>query len=117
MNYYIECFKKYVCFSGRARRKEYWMFVLFNMVISFVLGFFDGVIGVESLFSGLYGLVVFLPGLAVSVRRLHDIGRSGWWLLIGLIPFVGAIVLFVFDCMDSQPETNQYGPNPKALFV
>lgn len=119
MNWYLDALKKYVDFSGRARRKAYWFFVLFNLIISFVLGFIDGLMGLASeggvgLLGGLYSLAVLLPGIAVSVRRLHDTGRSGWWLLIGFIPLIGVLVLIVFMVMDSEQGDNQYGPNPKA---
>lgn len=119
MNWYMEVLRKYAEFSGRARRKEYWFFVLFNLIIAFVLGFIDGLIGTFSadygigLLGGLYSLAVLIPGLAVSVRRLHDTGRSGWWLLIALIPFIGAIVLLIFMLSDSERGSNQYGPSPK----
>ncbi len=120
MNWYLGVLKKYVDFSGRARRKEYWVFFLFNLIISCVLSAVDVFIGTYSasagigLLAGLYGLAVLLPGIGVTVRRLHDTGRSGWWILIALIPLVGWIVLLVFMFLDSQPETNAYGPNPKA---
>ncbi len=119
MNYYLDVLKKYAVFSGRAARKEYWMFVLFNIVISVVLSIIDRFIGTSTLLlgsgllSGIYSLAILCPGIAVSMRRLHDIGKSGWWVLIGLVPLVGAIVLIVFAAMDSQPGDNQYGPNPK----
>ena len=103
MNYYIECWKKYVEFSGRARRKEYWMFVLFNIIASFVAGVIDGVLGTVMIGS-LYSLAALLPGLAVCARRLHDTDRSGWWMLIALIPVVGIIVLLVFTCMAVKCE-------------
>ena len=114
MNWYLDVLKKYVEFNGRARRKEYWMFCLFNVVISVVLALIDssGVTG--GMLGGLYSLAVLLPALGVTIRRLHDIGKSGWWLLIILIPIIGAIVLLVFMVIDSQLEENQYGPNPKA---
>ena len=113
MNYYIECWKKYVEFSGRARRKEFWMFVLFNIIASFVAGAIDRVLG-TMMIGSLYSLAVLLPGLAVGARRLHDTDRSGWWLLIGLIPVVGIIVLIVFGCLDSTPGENRFGANPKG---
>jgi len=121
MNWYLEVFKKYAVFSGRARRKEYWYFLLFNIIISIVLAVIDGVTGTFSaetdmgLLGGLYTLAVLIPGLAVSVRRLHDTDRSGWWLLIYLIPLIGAIVLLVFMVQDSTPGENRYGPNPKDV--
>jgi uncharacterized membrane protein YhaH (DUF805 family) len=114
MNWYIDAWKNYVNFNGRARRQAYWMFVLFNIIAAVLLSVVDGVIGTGGILSGLYSLAVLLPGLALGVRRLHDIGKSGWWLLIGLVPFIGVIILLIFACMDSQPGTNEYGPNPKG---
>lgn len=111
--------KKYAVFSGRARRKEYWFFALFNIIISLALTFIDsqtgsldeaGDIGV---LGTIYGLLVFIPSIAVSVRRLHDIGRSGWWLLIAFVPLIGGIVLLIFMLLDSEPGGNQYGDSPK----
>lgn len=96
------------------------MFVLFNIIISILLSIVDGITGTFSamaglgLLGGLYSLAVLIPSLAVSVRRLHDTSRSGWWLLIALIPLVGAIVLIVFMAQDSKPGENQYGANPKG---
>ncbi|MEH6453838.1 MAG: DUF805 domain-containing protein [Psychromonas sp.] len=119
MNWYIAVIKKYAVFKGRARRKEYWFFFLFNLAIAFALSFVDlftGTLDPETgygLLSGLYSLAVFIPGIAVSVRRLHDTNRTGWWLLIVLIPIIGAIALLIFLALDSEPEQNQYGPNPK----
>jgi uncharacterized membrane protein YhaH (DUF805 family) len=115
MNWYIEVLKKYAVFTGRARRKEYWMFVLFNVIISFALGFMESLAGGPGIIANIYALAVFLPGLAVSVRRLHDVGKSGWFMFIALIPLVGAIWLLVLYCTDSQPGENQYGVNPKGL--
>ncbi len=113
MNYYIECWKKYVEFSGRARRKEFWMFVLFNLIAGFVAGAIDRVLG-TMMIGSLYSLAAILPGLAVCARRLHDTDRSGWWMLIALVPIVGIIVLLVFACLDSTPGENRFGPNPKG---
>jgi uncharacterized membrane protein YhaH (DUF805 family) len=120
MNWYLEVLKKYAVFSGRARRREYWLFFLFNVLISVVLTVLDSVTGTYSahigvgLLSGIYTLAVLIPGIAVSVRRLHDTNRTGWWLLIGLVPLIGIIVLLIFMVQDSQQGDNQYGPNPKA---
>lgn len=114
MNWYMEVLKKYVVFSGRARRTEYWMFVLFNVIIAVVLNLIEGILKIPAVLSGLYSLAVFIPGIAVGVRRLHDTGRSGWWMLINLVPFLGFIVFIVFVVQDSQPGENPYGPNPKA---
>jgi uncharacterized membrane protein YhaH (DUF805 family) len=121
MNWYLEVLKKYAVFSGRARRMEYWYFFLFSLIISIVLAVVDGVTGSYSaaagvgLLGGIYALAVLIPGLAVSIRRLHDTGRSGWWLLIALIPVIGAIVLLVFMVLEGRPGTNQYGSNPKGV--
>jgi uncharacterized membrane protein YhaH (DUF805 family) len=112
--------QKYVDFSGRARRSEYWYFFLFTIIVGFVAGIIDSILGTRGTAGGtglvgaITSLALLLPGLGVAVRRLHDTGRSGWWLLIGLVPIVGAIVLLVFFVQDSHSE-NQYGPNPKGL--
>jgi uncharacterized membrane protein YhaH (DUF805 family) len=119
MNWYLEVLRKYAVFSGRARRKEYWMFALFNIIIAFALAVIEGLTGIfpespRSVLGSIYMLAVFLPSLGVGVRRLHDTGRSGWWLLIGLVPIIGWIVLLVFNVQDSQPGENRFGPNPKG---
>ena len=120
MNWYVEALTKYAVVSGRSRRKEYWFFVLFNIIASIILGAVDGMTGSFNPETGmgtlgtLYALAVFLPSLAVSVRRLHDTGRTGWWLLIGLVPVIGAIVLLIFMVQDSKPGENEYGANPKG---
>ena len=119
MNWYLHVLKNYATFSGRARRKEYWMFFLISALISIVLTLLDILLGTYSveyeagLFSGLYSLLILIPSIAVVVRRLHATDRSGWWILISLIPLIGVIVLFVFICLDSQPGTNRFGANPK----
>lgn len=117
MEWYLQALQKYAEFNGRARRMEYWMFALFNMIISLVLGLIEGLAGGPGVLAGLYNLAVFIPSIAVSVRRLHDTDRSGWWLLIGLVPLVGVIALLVFMVSDSQPGRNQYGANPKETTV
>jgi uncharacterized membrane protein YhaH (DUF805 family) len=110
------CLNKYADFSGRARRSEYWWFFLFNVLVSIVASIIDAIIGTRSgnfgLVEGIAGLALLLPGLAVGARRLHDTTRSGWWLLIGLIPIIGAIILIIFFVQDSHGD-NQYGPSPK----
>ncbi|MFC4409097.1 DUF805 domain-containing protein [Chungangia koreensis] len=113
MQWYLKVLQNYIGFSGRARRKEYWMFVLINAIIILVLSILESLMGLPGIISGLYSLAVLLPSLAVSVRRLHDTGKSGWWILLGLIPFVGTIILLVFFVLDSEDGANQYGPNPK----
>ncbi len=122
MNWYIGAFKKGLDFSGRARRQEFWMFALISGIISVTLTVIDGLIGTFStlgigMLSGIYILVAMLPGTAMGVRRLHDTGRSAWWFLIVLVPLFGGIALFVFYALDSEPGTNEYGPNPKAVGV
>ncbi len=113
MEWYLAALKKYADFSGRARRREYWMFVLVNLVISCVLAGLGYVSNAFNVLSYIYALAVLVPSFAVGWRRLHDTGRSGWWMLIGLIPLVGAIILIVFFLQDGAPGDNQYGPNPK----
>jgi len=121
MDWFLGALRKYAVFAGRARRREYWFYALFVVVISVVLTIADMMLGLYDAASGvgllscIFGLAVLIPSLAVGARRLHDTGRSGWWLLIGLIPFIGAIVLIVFFVLDSQPGTNAYGPNPKGV--
>ncbi len=114
MNWYLTVLKEhYADFKGRARRKEYWMFVLFNIIVSVVIAVIASVIGLKFL-SSLYSLAVLVPCLALTARRLHDIGKSGWWMLIALVPLIGSIWLLVLLVLDSQPETNAWGANPKA---
>jgi uncharacterized membrane protein YhaH (DUF805 family) len=120
MQWYIDVLKKYATFKGRARRKEYWMFVLFNLLFSIVLALIEALIGGViksdvSVLTTLYSLAVLIPSLAVSVRRLHDTNHSGFWLFIGLIPLIGAIWLLVYMATNSQPGENKYGPNPKEI--
>jgi uncharacterized membrane protein YhaH (DUF805 family) len=119
MSWFVEALKKYAVFSGRSRRKEYWFFVLFVVIISIVLSLIDVFIGAYNastgagLLTSIFSLAVLIPTIAVSVRRLHDTDRSGWWILLGLIPIIGQIILLVFYVQDSTPGTNRYGPNPK----
>jgi uncharacterized membrane protein YhaH (DUF805 family) len=119
VSWYLEALKKYAVFSGRSRRMEYWYFVLFNIIVGVVLALIDMLIGTFSavsnigLLSGIYSLAVLIPTLAVMVRRLHDIDRTGWWILINLIPLIGAIVLLVFALTPGTPGSNSYGPDPK----
>ena len=114
MNWYLGCWKKYAEFGGRARRTEFWMFALINFIVSLGIGFVEGMLGMGGMLAGLYSLAVMLPSLAVSVRRLHDVDRCGWWLLIALVPLLG-IILLIFFCIDSKPGENRFGPNPKGL--
>ena len=120
MNWYLEVLKKYAVFTGRARRKEYWYYFLINFVIITLLLIIDNMLGTldkdagMGLISGIYALAVLIPGLAVAVRRLHDSDRTGWWVLIALIPIVGPIVLIFFLIQDSTPGENRFGANPKG---
>jgi len=119
-NYYMEALRKYAVFSGRARRAEYWTFVLINAAVGIILSIIGALAGdsaalITGAISSLYSLAVLLPSIAVGVRRLHDIGKSGWWLLIVLVPLIGWITLLIFALMNSQPGDNQYGPNPKGM--
>ena len=123
MNWYLSVIKQYMTFHGRARRKEYWFYILFSVLISFGLSVIDLALGTFyydrniGLLSGAYGLFVFLPTLAVTVRRLHDTNRSGWWALVGFVPILGPIVLFVFMLFDGTPSANRFGENPKKISI
>ena len=117
MNWFIAALKKYAVFSGRARRSEYWYFVLFYLLIYVALAFVDGMLNGAAnfgLLSTIFSLGMLIPSISVGVRRLHDTDRSGWWLLVSLVPVIGAIVLIVFSAQDSHPGDNRFGANPKA---
>jgi uncharacterized membrane protein YhaH (DUF805 family) len=123
MNWYLKVLRQYTDFNGRARRKEYWMFALFNFIFIIAAMIIDNVAGTTfgelpyGLFYLLYVLAIILPGLAVTVRRLHDVGKSGWFYLIIFIPIVGGIWLLVLFFTDGVAGENQYGPNPKEPVV
>ncbi|MEA3492424.1 MAG: DUF805 domain-containing protein [Campylobacterota bacterium] len=139
--YFMETIKqRYAQFDGRASRSEFWYFALFSLIISIALGILDGVLGtaysyevvtntiatatVESTemtvtqtigyMQTLYSLLILIPSIAVSIRRLHDIGKSGWWLLIAIVPIIGLFILLFFYVKDSQSGDNEYGENPKS---
>jgi len=118
MNWYVKVLKQYADFSGRARRTEYWMFTLFNLIFLIVAMILDNVLGLTlgtfGVFYALYALAVIIPSIAVVVRRLHDVGKSGWWYFIVLIPLAGAIWLLVLLVIDSEAGDNAYGVNPKS---
>ncbi|MFM4962194.1 DUF805 domain-containing protein [Aeromonas bivalvium] len=114
MEWYLAVLKKYAVFAGRARRKEYWMFVLCNLGIALLLGLLGQLIGLKEQIANLYSLLVLLPSLAVGARRLHDTDRSGWWLLINLIPIVGTLVFLYFMVCEGQAGPNRFGEDPKA---
>jgi uncharacterized membrane protein YhaH (DUF805 family) len=106
MKYYLKVLENYATFSGRARRSEYWYFLLFNVIIAIVLGFIGGLMGTTVL-SNIYSLAVIIPGIAVGVRRMHDVGKSGWFLLI-------PIYNLILACTDGVNGDNEYGADPKA---
>ncbi len=119
MNWYLKVLRQYVDFTGRARRMEFWVFTLVSLVISLLLNVLDSALHLGSMLDVgvlglLYSLAVLLPSLAVSVRRLHDIGRTGWWLLLAFIPVIGWIVLLVFHALAGDRQPNAYGPDPKT---
>ena len=113
MEYFLLALKKYADFNGRARRKEYWMFILFYMIIYIGLAVVDTFVTGGILVS-LFALAMFIPSISAAARRLHDTGRTGWWQLITFVPILGIIVLIIFLAQDSHEE-NKYGVNPKAV--
>lgn len=118
MNYYSICLSKFADFSGRARRREYWTFALVNCLIAMLLLILGLAFGEDSPASNImvtiFYLIMLVPNLSVSVRRLHDIGKSGWYMFLSLIPLIGGLILLVWALMDSEPGENQYGENPKG---
>ena len=113
IDWFVKCLKNYANFTGRARRKEFWFFALSQFIIFIIAQIIDAVIGSEVLFYALAMLALIIPGLAVSVRPLHDIGKSGWWYLIGLIPIIGFILLIIWFATETKPENNQWGQPAK----
>lgn len=118
MNWYLKAIRQYADFSGRARRKEYWMFALFNFIFLLIAVMLDMALGLgygdgPGVLYLLYLLFMIIPSLSVGVRRLHDTGKSGWFMLIGLIPAVGGIILFIFFVMEGNSGPNEYGDDPK----
>jgi uncharacterized membrane protein YhaH (DUF805 family) len=119
MNWYLTVLKKYATFSGRARRKEYWMFTLINIIISMIILAIDtaiagGNIENKGVIGNIYSLALFIPSLAVSVRRLHDVNKSGWYLLLWLLPIIGWIWLLVLHVTEGDSGSNEYGNDPKS---
>lgn len=114
MEHFLSVVKQYANFQGRARRQEYWMFILFYFIFYIGAVIIDSIIGL-GLVALIYSLALLVPSLSVGARRLHDTGRSGWWQLLMLIPLIGAIILIVFLVLDSTPGDNKYGPNPKGV--
>lgn len=113
--------KRYADFQGRSRRKEYWMFILLIVVVAVVLSIVEGVLGLSGMVGGVYGpittlflLAIIIPSLAVQVRRFHDQDKSGWFVLIGLIPLIGGLIVLVFMCLEGTPGPNRFGDDPKG---
>ena len=115
MNSYITVLKKYAVFTGRASRKEFWMFILINFIITMILMVGEVALGGPGIAGMLYSLVVLLPSIGVAIRRMHDTNRSGWWILTWFLPLIGIAFMVFFGVQDSQAGDNQYGPNPKGL--
>ena len=120
MTWYLKVFKQYFDFRGRARRKEYWMFTLINTLILLALMFIEFVVlganpetGEGIIFYPLYTLITFIPGLAVSIRRLHDTGKRGWYLFTMFVPLIGVFILIYYLAQDSERDSNRWGANPK----
>ena len=108
-DWFIKCLKNYATFTGRARRKEFWFFTLSQFIVIIIANIIDAIIGSDFLFYILTILALILPSLAVCVRRLHDIGKSGWWYLISLVPLIGLILLIIWFATETKQENNQWG--------
>ena len=114
MNFYVDAWKKFADFNGRARRKEFWIFWLINMAVMYLLQFIAVKIGVVgSIIVGVCGLAIIVPSVAVAIRRMHDIGKSGWWVLVNLIPLIGSLWFLILGIKDSEPGSNEWGTCPK----
>lgn len=116
MNWYFQVLSKYAKFNGRARRSEYWSFALVNFFISIEIFIIDAVIGSFGMLGFLYSIAIIIPAIAVSVRRLHDTGHSGWNLLLAFIPIIGAIIILIYMVQDSISE-NEYGISSKLMIT
>jgi len=120
MEWMLMPLKRYAEFSGRSRRKEYWMFVLFYVMVFVVLSILEGITGLRGTvgpygpLTALFGLALIVPSIAVGIRRLHDTDRSGWWILIALVPLVGTLILLYFYVLEGTKGPNQYGEDPKG---
>ena len=109
MNYYLDVLRQWKDFEGRADRREYWMFVLINFGIAIVISGLDSLIFSETgTLSGIYALILFVPGIAVTIRRLHDIGKSGWWQLVIIIPLIGWIWFLILMAKEGESGSNKY---------
>lgn len=121
MNWYFKVLRDFSNFKGRARRKEFWVFLMINSIMAILMTVLDELLGTKNpiiygYFSCIYGLIALVPSIAVMVRRLHDIGKSGWWTLIILIPIIGNTILLVFASFEGEPDDNKWGPDPKDYY-
>jgi uncharacterized membrane protein YhaH (DUF805 family) len=121
MSWYLKVLRNYATFSGRARRQEFWMFVLFNVIFAFALRVVDHIAGLtygpngsQGILHSIYMLLVLIPGIAVATRRLHDIGKSGWYLFVAFVPCIGGLMLLYWYILEGNPGTNDYGADPKS---
>jgi len=117
MTWYLNVLKKYAVFEGRARRKEYWMFILFNIIFAFLVSIINIQLRGFYIIFGIYILAMIIPTISVIVRRLHDIGKSGFWIFIRLIPIIGGIWMLILLCTEGQTGANQYGEDPKFMIM
>lgn len=120
MEWMLMPLRRYADFSGRSRRKEYWMFVLGVIIVAVVLGFIEGILGLSGMVGGVYGpltlllvLAIIVPSIAVQVRRFHDQDKSGWFVLLAFIPILGGLIVLVFMCLEGTKGPNRFGPDPK----
>ena len=120
LNWMLMPFSKYATFAGRSQRSEYWYFALFVILFIFFIAIVEIVFGIEqkedelTLLQSVFIFAIIVPSLSVGARRLHDVGKSGWWQLINIVPIVGPFILLYFLVQDSQPTENEYGPCPKS---
>jgi uncharacterized membrane protein YhaH (DUF805 family) len=117
MNWYMMPWQKFAKFDGRACRAEYWTFTLINIVIAMVISFVEGMVGSPGILGILFTIAIVVPSIAVGVRRLHDIGFSGWLILIGLVPLLGGLALLVMFVLPGKPAGDKYGPDPLNLLL
>lgn len=115
MNEYIKALKNWNNFDGRSRRRDFWMFILFNVIFFIVAEILDAILGTICVFTGIYGLAQIVPYIAVAIRRMHDIGKSGWWICINFVPLIGGLWFLYLAIQDSQAGVNEYGENPKGV--
>lgn len=113
MNWYFKVIRNYAVFGGRARRKEYWFFILFSAIASFILMMLDVILWDWQILHTIYALTLFIPSTAVAIRRLHDTNHSGWWYLLIFVPIIGWLVMLIFMVINGDPGKNRFGPDPK----